>query len=472
MLNPSIFREYDIRGLVDKDFDAVGVQHIGQAFGTKITRESDSLELNTPLIIIAYDGRLSSPTLAENITKGLLKTGVRIINIGCGPTPLLYFSSHHFKANGAIMITGSHNPPEFNGFKMIMDQRALFGSEIKDLNDLISKNNLENKSGGTMEKTSVHNIYTQHIIKDFQSHYKNTAKMCIAWDPGNGAAGEITQDLLAQIDGEHYLINGEIDGTFPNHHPDPTIEENMSQLCDVVNAMGCDFGIGFDGDGDRIGIVDDKGRLLFGDQLMALFAEEVLETHKGATIIADVKTSKRLFDTITDLGGIPLMWRTGHSLIKKKMRDVNSPLGGEMSGHIFFNDRYFGYDDALYAALRFIGILSQKKIKLSKWIDNLTPVFNTPEIKIPCSHEGPHAQPLSKFDIVNALKACLDADKVDFNPIDGVRVTTKNGWWLLRASNTEDILVARAEAPSEKKLEFLLNDLEFYLKRAGLKDTP
>ncbi|HBN21729.1 MAG TPA: phosphomannomutase [Holosporales bacterium] len=457
MLDSSIFREYDIRGVVGKDFDEAGVILLGQAFATKVKRMTGGSTL-----VLGYDGRLSSPDLEAALIKGFKAAGAEVISIGCGPTPLLYFASHHFKAHGALMITGSHNPPEYNGFKMVIDQQALFGSEIQELETLIKTNALiTNQGAGSHRVENLHNDYVQRLISDFTTHYSDI-NVRVAWDPGNGATGEVVQDLLAQIEGEHYLINGEIDGTFPAHHPDPTVEENLEQLIELVDHMDCDFGIAFDGDGDRIGVVDDKGRILFGDQLMALFSEEVLASHPKATIIADVKTSQRLFDYVKELGGEPLMWRTGHSLIKKKMREVGSPLAGEMSGHIFFADRYYGYDDALYAALRFIGIINAKGIKLSQWVDELPPVFNTPEIRIPCDN-------LDKFAIAQAVQTCLDQDGVAYSGVDGVRVSTEKGWWLLRASNTQEILVARAEANSQDELDKSLDAIENYLKRVGLE---
>lgn len=456
MLDPSIFREYDIRGVVGKDFDTAGITLLGQAFATKVKRMTGGSK-----IVLAYDGRLSSPDLEAALIKGFQQAGAEVIRLGCGPTPLLYFASHHFKAHGGLMITGSHNPPEYNGFKMVINNQALFGTEIKELETLIKEGDLLTQDGGANTKENLHNEYTQYLISDFTTHYSDI-NCRVAWDPGNGATGEIVQDLLAQIKGEHYLINGDIDGTFPAHHPDPTVEENLTQLVELVDAMDCDFGIAFDGDGDRIGVVDDKGRILYGDQLMMLFSEEVLASHPGATIIADVKTSQRLFDHVQDLGGTPLMWRTGHSLIKKKMKEVGSPLAGEMSGHIFFADRYYGFDDAIYAALRFIGILSKKGIKLSQWLDELPPVFNTPEIRIPC-------ETLDKFAVADKIKVCLEQDSISYSGVDGVRVSTEKGWWLLRASNTQEILVARAEANSQADLDKFLDAIEHYLKRAGIE---
>lgn len=455
LLHSKIFREYDIRGIVGTDFDGEGVALLGQAFATKVLAETGRKN-----IVVAYDGRLSSPDLHAHLVRGLVKGGAQVTSIGCGPTPLLYFASHFLKAAGGVMITGSHNPPEFNGFKMIIDQKALFGSEIQHLETLIQQGNLTISTDGTSTQHSLHNEYTQHILKDFTDHYDGT-NLKVAWDPGHGATAEIVQDLLAQLPGEHYLINGDIDGTFPAHHPDPTVEKNLAQLAEVVQMMGLDYGLAFDGDGDRLGIVDDQGHMLFGDQLMALFAEEVLKDHPGSTIIADVKTSQRLFDTIQEMGGVPLMWRTGHSHIKQKMRETQSPFGGEMSGHIFFADRYFGYDDGLYAALRFMGIMAQKKIALSQWADGLPALYTTPEIQIPCETQD-------KFHVISQIKSHLQGDEIPFNDIDGVRVTTPTGWWLLRASNTQEILVARAEAVKEKELQTSLETLEKYLKTMGL----
>lgn len=464
ILKAPCFRAYDIRGVVDQDFNSEGVETLGRAIGTKIQRET-GIKGHDCHVVVGYDGRHSSPSLEKSLVTGLLASGVNVIQIGCGPTPMTYFGSHHFGAHGAVMITGSHNPPTHNGFKIVIDQAALSGDDIQSLRDLIDTNNFEEGQGQSRHE-AIQNEYVQRLLADYHEHYKNASDIRVAWDPGNGAAGEVIQDLLSQIDGEHFLINAEIDGDFPAHHPDPTVPENLNQLIQTVQMMDCDYGIAFDGDGDRIGVVDRNGRILMGDQLMMMYVPEVLKSHPGSPIVADVKTSQRLFSQVRELGGEPVMWKTGHSWIKKKMREIESPFGGEMSGHIFFKDRYYGFDDAIYAALRFIGCVSNLETSLSEWVDALPQIENTPEIKIPF-----HTQPLSKFEVIKNLQTCLRNDNVDFSDIDGVRVSTDKGWWLIRASNTEEQIMARAEAQSEKQLDLLLDDVEKYLKKAGVKDV-
>jgi phosphomannomutase len=314
--------------------------------------------------------------------------------------------------------------------------------------------------GTSREDPDLASHYIKTLLKDFTENYPSTPQR-IAWDAGNGATGHLVEQLVKQLPGEHILLNTEIDGRFPNHHPDPTIEKNMRQLQDVVRANSCDYGIGFDGDGDRLGIVDDQGRMLYADQIMMLFAEEVLSHRPGATIIGDVKTSNLFFEKVAALGGVPLMWRTGHAHIKRKLREVQSPLAGEMSGHICFADRYFGFDDALYAALRFVGIRAQSPERLSVWSQSVPVSFSTPEVLISC---GSH----NKFHLVEEICGFLDADDVAFSAIDGMRVTTPGGWWLLRASNTQDFLVARIEEPTAEALAQTTQIVEGYLRRAGI----
>ncbi len=455
MINSKIFREYDIRGVVGQDFDSAGVVMLGRAFASYVRKAIGNCK-----IVVAYDGRLSSPDIEQKLVEGLVKSGAEVIRIGCGPTPMLYFASHYYKADGAIMITGSHNPPEFNGFKLVVGQQAIFGQEIANLYQIIKQQDFV-KDDGQAVTNIINDEYVSYLLNDFNTHYQDI-KLKVAWDPGNGAAGEVLQSILEQIDGEHYVINEQIDGTFPAHHPDPTIPENLEQLKELVLTMDCDFGIAFDGDGDRIGIVDKDGEILFGDQILCLFADEVLFSHPNATIVADVKTSQTFFDYVKRQEGKPLMWKTGHSLVKKKMRQVNSPLGGEMSGHIFFADRYYGFDDAIYAALRFIGLVNHNNIALDQWIANLPKMYSTPEIRIPCEE-------LDKFGLIEQIKEFLQTDNVAFNDIDGIRVTLDDGWWLLRASNTQEIIVARAESQSERKLITILNTIALYLERAGIE---
>lgn len=509
-MNASCFRAYDIRGRVDVDFNEIGVYRLGIALAKKIRSSfgADSLtetpNKTTPIkVVVGYDGRLSSPRLERALVLGLESEAITVIRVGCGPTPLLYYASHHCKAHGGVMITGSHNPPEYNGFKVVIDQKALSGNEIASLFDIMNNDSQESCFKSVDRDVSfpsqepqavingdIHNEYVKALVADFDTHYQNKTasdkndsvekggisetNACehirVAWDPGNGAMGDVLQDVLSQIQGEHFVINGEVDGTFPAHHPDPTVPENMEQLAELVTMMDCDYGIAFDGDGDRIGVVDRQGRLLSGDQLLMLFASEVLANSPNAHIVADVKTSQSVFDFIAEKGGRPCLWKTGHSWIKQKMRAENSLLGGEMSGHIFFADRYFGYDDALYAALRFMGIVSTLPQSFEDWYEGLPKLWNTPELKIPMQ-----GQDFDKFQLVENLKNVLTEKNIGFLDIDGVRVShineSENGWWLVRASNTEDHVVARAEASSQEQLDEILDDMELYLKTAGLKDT-
>lgn len=359
MITDSIFREYDIRGVIGRDINANGFSLLGSAFATYVEHQAETCK-----IVVGYDGRLTSQELVSALIQGLTHSGAEVINIGCGPTPMLYFASYHLGATAAMMVTGSHNPPEYNGLKMVVGNKALMAEEVKIIGEMAQDHDFRTETGAHQEDLDLAHTYADTLLKDFKTYYPPTFQR-IAWDAGNGATGRLIEELVKRLPGEHILLNTEIDGRFPNHHPDPTIEKNMRQLQDVVRANQCDYGIGFDGDGDRLGIVDDLGRMLCADQIMMLFAQEILEQHPGATIIGDVKTSNHFFEKVTALGGIPLMWWTGHSHIKKKMREVKSPLAGEMSGHIFFADSYFGFDDGLYAALRFIGIMAQRCERLS-----------------------------------------------------------------------------------------------------------
>ena len=458
MLKSHIFREYDIRGIVDQDFDELGVKELGQAFATKVIRETSSNK-----IVLAYDGRHSSPDLADALTKGMLLAGADVINIGCGPTPLLYYGSHLEKAAGGVMITGSHNPPEYNGFKLVIDQKSINGQEIKNLYEMIeARDLLENSDSGGTESKNIMEQYIKILLDDFYANYPGV-KPRVAWDPGNGATGEVVQSLLEQFEGEHYLINGEIDGDFPAHHPDPSIDENLNQLRDIVEIMNCDFGIAFDGDGDRIGVVDSHGNMITGEQLLALFAQEVLETNPGEIIIADVKTGQGVFDFIESLGGKPFMWKSGHSLIKQKMRELKSPFAGELSGHMFFADRYYGFDDAIYAALRLIGYVYKNNIDINTWFDRLPDNYSIPELQINLNGND-------KFEVVAKVKQSLDLEGIKFNDVDGVRVSSKTGWWLLRASNTQEKLIVRAEASTSIDLENSMLAVKKYLGDAGIKN--
>src|SRR5476649_1068113 len=413
----SILREYDIRGVVGTTLHVADARAIGRTFGTLVRRKGGKK------VALGYDGRLSSPELAAACTEGLVAAGCDVVQIGVAATPMLYFSVYHLEADGGIMITGSHNPPDYNGFKMMMGKKSFFGADITKLGEMAGKGDYET---------------------------------------GKGAVGVSIRAVVDKLPGKHYVLNEKVDGTFPAHHPDPTVPKNLEQLVAEVKRHGCDLGIAFDGDGDRIGAVDGKGRILWGDQLLILWARDVLKDHPGATIIADVKASQALFDEVLRAGGTPLMWKTGHSLIKTKMAELKSPLAGEMSGHVFFADTFYGFDDALYCGLRLLNIVANARESLATMRDKLPQLVNTPELRFDCADDR-------KFKVVEEVKARLRTVNAKLNDIDGVRVNTPDGWWLLRASNTQPVLVARCESANEAGLERLKADLKEALAPSGLE---
>jgi phosphomannomutase len=449
-LDPSILREYDIRGIVGGTVHAADARAIGRTFGTLVRRKGGSR------VALGYDGRLSSPELAAACIEGLTSAGVDVTNIGLAATPMLYFSVYHLDADGGIMITGSHNPPDYNGFKMMMGKKSFFGADIQTLGAMAAKADWESGQGRA-EKKDILAAYAARLLKDV----KPGKKLKVAWDTGNGAVGVSIRAVVDKLPGEHFVLNEKVDGTFPSHHPDPTVPKNLEQLVAEVRKRGCDLGIAFDGDGDRIGAIDGKGRILWGDQLLVLWSRDVLKTHPGATIIADVKASQVLFDEIAKAGGKPMMFKTGHSLIKSKMAEVGAPLAGEMSGHIFFADIFYGFDDALYCGLRLLNIVANSDQSLADMRDGLPQPVNTPELRFDCPDEA-------KFRIVDEVKARLLKAGAKLSDIDGVRVSTADGWWLLRASNTQPVLVARCEAADEAGLERLMSDLKTALSASGV----
>lgn len=449
--DPTMLREYDIRGIIDRTLRPADAFAIGRCFGTLVARGGGTT------VAVGYDGRLSSPTLEAALVDGLRASGVDALRVGRGPTPMLYFANATRQCGGAVMITGSHNPPDYNGFKMILANKPFFGTQIHALGAMAEAGDVVPEGHGGTETIDISADYIARLLAD----YDGTRPLQVVWDNGNGVAGEVLQRLVAKLPGTHTVLFPEIDGTFPNHHPDPTVPANLAALIEAVRARGADLGIAFDGDGDRIGVVDDTGQILFGDQLMVLLARDVLRTHSGATIIADVKASQVLFDEIARAGGMPLMWRTGHSLIKAKMAETGSPLAGEMSGHIFFADHWYGFDDALYAAVRTLGILSRATQKLSAIRDALPHVVNTPELRFDCDDRR-------KFAVIEEVAARLRAAGANVSETDGVRVLTEDGWWLLRASNTQAALVARAEAATAAGLDRLKAALVRQLEASGL----
>ncbi|MCH8998181.1 MAG: phosphomannomutase/phosphoglucomutase [Proteobacteria bacterium] len=450
--DPTILREYDIRGVVGKTLGREDAVALGRAFGTVVRRAGGGR------VCVGYDGRLSSPELEAALAEGLMACGLSVLRIGLGPTPMLYYAAVTLEADGAVMVTGSHNPPAHNGFKLMLGKASFFGAQIQELGAIAAAGDFET-GAGTVEDHPVFDDYLARLVADFAP---GTKALKVAWDAGNGSAGEVMSALTARLPGDHLLLNETIDGTFPAHHPDPTVPENLAQLQACVLENGCDLGIAFDGDGDRIGAVDGQARVLWGDQLMLLFARDILKDHPGATIIADVKASQVLFDEIARAGGRPLMWKTGHSLIKAKMAELGAPFAGEMSAHLFFADRYYGYDDALYAAVRLVEILSRSEESLAEFRDGLPQVVNTPEIRFPCAEDR-------KTAVIEEVRARLVAEGAEMTEIDGVRVRSQDGWWLLRASNTQDVLVARCEAADQAGLDRLKATLAAQLEASGLE---
>ena len=452
VFNPTILREYDVRGIVGETLSASDARALGRAFAAVVTEARGSR------VAVGRDGRVSSPELESALIEGLLSGGIDVLRVGLGPTPMLYYAVNTQGVDGGIMVTGSHNPANYNGFKLMLGKKPFFGSDIQRLGRIAAAPPTAPSRAAKADERAVLEAYVARLVAD----YDGTRALSVAWDAGNGATGEAVQRLTAKLPGRHVLLNEVIDGRFPAHHPDPTEAKNLVQLQKTVLSERCDLGIAFDGDGDRIGVVDEKGRILWGDQFMVVLASDVIRQRPGATIIADVKASQVLFDEIARMGGTPLMWRTGHSLIKTKMAETGAPLAGEMSGHIFYADRYYGFDDALYAAVRLLSILARGSESLAQRRDRLPPVVNTPELRFPCDESR-------KFAVIDEVRARLRRAGAVVADIDGVRVKTEDGWWLLRASNTQAVLVARAEARNEAGLERLKSLLVAELRASGVE---
>ncbi len=444
-------REYDIRGVVGRTLFAEDAYAVGRGFGTML-KESGGRRA-----AVGYDGRLSSPDFAAAVAEGLNDCGIDVVAVGRGPTPMLYFAVRSLGLDGGVMVTGSHNPTDYNGFKMMLGKGAFYGASIRRIAEIAAAGAYASGPRGKLEERPLLDAYVDRLVQG----YRGDRPLTVVWDAGNGAAGEAMAKLAGRLPGRHVLLYETIDGRFPHHHPDPTVAENLKDLQARVTEEKADLGIAFDGDGDRIGVVDGLGRILWGDQLMVLYAREVLAERPGATIIADVKASQVLFDEIARAGGKPLMWRTGHSIIKAKMAESGAPLAGEMSGHIFFADHYYGFDDALYAAVRILGIASRAAMSLAEMRDRLPPVVNTPELRFPCSETR-------KFAVVQEVAERLRRAGADMADVDGVRVRTPDGWWLLRASNTQDVLVARCESTSPEGLERLKAAVVAELAASGI----
>ncbi len=448
--DPTTLREYDIRGLVGETLDEPDAYAIGRGFATIVRRGGGSK------VAVGYDGRASSPRFETALCRGLNDAGVDVVRIGMGPTPMLYYAVSELGCAGGVMITGSHNPPAYNGFKMALASGPFYGADIRGLGEMAAAGDWETGTGAASQ-VDIMDRYVDRLLQGFDG-----ASFTIAWDCGNGVAGPVVERLVKKLPGTHYVLFAEVDGNFPNHHPDPTEEKNLADLKAAVAEHGCDFGVAFDGDADRLGAIDGKGRVVWGDQLLGILAEPVLKALPGATIIADVKASQALFDRIAALGGKPLMWKTGHSLIKAKMKETGSPLAGEMSGHIFFAHDYYGYDDGIYAAVRLIRAVSSLGGSLTELKDAMPVMINTPELRFQSSEDR-------KFAVVAEVLARLKTEGAKVDETDGARVTRADGWWLLRASNTQDVLVARVEARDAAALERLQAELYAALDASGVK---
>lgn len=448
--NPTILREYDIRGIVGSTLIEDDAYALGRSFAA-LAREEGARR-----IAVGRDGRTHSGMLEAALVRGLTEGGIDAVLIGEGPSPMLYFSTYHLDVDGGIQVTGSHNPADYNGFKMLLKGRSVFGQEIQALGKRSAGGHWSEGNGST-EEVDVREAYVNRLLEGFSGNAYR-----IGWDAGNGAAGPILDMLVERLPGQHHVIFSDVDGTFPNHHPDPTVEKNLADLKQLVADKQLDFGIAFDGDGDRIGAVDGKGRVIWGDQLLMILAVPVLEAEPGATLIADVKASQTFFDRVAELGGQPLMWKTGHSLIKSKMKETGAPLAGEMSGHIFFKHRWYGFDDALYASVRLIEAVSASGKSLTEIMDAMPKTTATPELRF-------QVDEVRKFAIVEEVRDRLSQNGAKVDATDGVRVSTNDGWWLLRASNTQDVLVARAEAADQTGLDRLVAQIDEQLAASGVE---
>jgi phosphomannomutase/phosphoglucomutase len=447
-IKPEIFREYDIRGIVDKDLNPETVELLGRGIGTYF-RHKKRRE-----VAIGRDCRLSSPKFFEALTRGLHSTGCEIVDLGTVPTPLLYFAIYHKKVEAGVMITGSHNPPQYNGFKIMVGDETLYGKEIQNIFDIIKNNAFIEEKSSLKRAYNVIPEYQDYLVKNI----KLEKRMKVVVDAGNGTAGFVACPIFKRLGCEVIELYCEMDGRFPNHHPDPTLPEALKDLINKVAETKADLGVAYDGDGDRIGVIDDQGNILWGDQLMVFFSRDILSSNPGAQIIFDVKASKVLYEEVEKLGGRPIMWRTGHSLIKKKIKEEKALLAGEMSGHIFFADRYFGFDDAIYSSARLLELLSRSPKKLSQMLSELPKTYYTPEIRV-------YASDKVKFKIVEEVKKEL-AKKHPIIDIDGVRAIFPQGWGLVRASNTQEVLVLRFEGDTDEALKAIEKEVKEAVENA------
>ena len=455
--DPTVLREYDIRGIIGETLGAEDARAIGRGFGSMLAEAGGSK------VAVGYDGRVSSPMLEHALIEGLNASGMDVVRIGMGATPMLYYAEASAEdVDGGIQITGSHNPANYNGFKMVLQGRPFFGADIQELGRRGAAGEWIDGTGA-VEDRDVMDAYIERMVAALAGIDEGRlAGLRVGWDAGNGSAGPALERLAARLPGEHHLLFTEVDGNFPNHHPDPTVEANLEDLRALVAEKSLDFGVAFDGDGDRIGAIDGEGRVIWGDQLLMIYAEDLLARRKGATIIADVKASRALFDHVAAHGGEPLMWKTGHSLIKSKMKETASPLAGEMSGHVFFADEYYGFDDALYAGVRLIAAAARLGRSVTQLREAMPPMVNTPEMRFQVDESR-------KFAAIDEIVARIAASDAIADSTDGVRVTNEDGWWLLRASNTQDVLVARAESETQAGLDRLVAQIDEQLALSGLE---
>ena len=456
--DPTVLREYDIRGIIGETLSPDDARAIGRTFGSMLREAGGSR------VAVGYDGRVSSPILEHALVEGLTAAGCDAVRVGMGPTPMLYYAeASDDEIDGGIQITGSHNPANYNGFKMVFQGRPFFGADIQELGRRSAAGEWAD-GRGEVETRDVMDAYIAKMV-DALADIDGTAleKLRVGWDAGNGAAGPALEQLVERLPGEHHLLFTEVDGNFPNHHPDPTVEANLEDLRALVAAKSLDFGIAFDGDGDRIGAIDGQGRVIWGDQLLMIYAEDLLARREDSpVIIADVKASRALYDHVADCGGKPLMWKTGHSLIKSKMKETGSPLAGEMSGHVFFADEYYGFDDALYAGVRLLAASARLGKSVTDLRSAMPDMINTPEMRFQVDESR-------KFAAIEEVKERLKDSPDEVDGTDGVRVTNDDGWWLLRASNTQDVLVARAESETQAGLTRLMAQIDEQLALSGLE---
>ncbi|MEH3045687.1 phosphoglucomutase/phosphomannomutase PgmG [Sphingomonas adhaesiva] len=448
--DPVILREYDIRGTVGANLHPADAQAIGRAFATRVRAAGGRR------VAVGYDGRTHSPALEAALVEGLVASGVDVVRIGLGPTPMLYYAEATLEVDGGIQVTGSHNPREDNGFKLVLRHDSFFGADIQDLARIAAAGAWTDGTG-SVEQADVRALYVGRLMAGYAG-----GTFRIGWDAGNGAAGPVVEQLVQHLPGEHHLLFCDVDGEFPNHHPDPTVEDNLRDLKALVADKKLDFGVAFDGDGDRIGLIDAHGRVLWGDDILSILVPSTLAELPGATIVADVKCSDTLFDTIAAAGGTPVMWQTGHSRMKAKLKELGAPLAGELSGHMFFAHDYYGFDDALYAAVRLIRAIHLSGRSLAELREAMPPRCATPDVRVAVAEARKEA-------VVAEVAERLAAAGARVDTTDGLRVSEADGWWLLRASNTQASLTLRAEARDAAGLARLLDAIDAQLGASGIR---